>query len=130
MKQIIKGAIFYATVHPIRDDKHKYYMPVLVIQSNNCNQLNETTMVAQIATRCYKGKILPIHVAVKQFRKLRPNSIILLDHIFTIEKTELIGYVGMLNSNQMREVEKAIQTSMGFFDKYPGTNDKIGVKKV
>lgn len=119
MKPVIKGAIFYARLKDTIGSEQRGFRPVLVLQNNKGNRFSPTTIIAPITTKYYRKRKLPTHVMVKQFDKLRPNSIILLEQITTIDKSRLSGYIGMLNSNQMREVEKVLQISFGFFDEYP-----------
>ena len=49
----------------------------------------------------------------KQFDKLRPNSIILLEQIRTIDKSRIKGFVDMLDSEQMKEVDNSLKIALG-----------------
>ena len=112
MNKIIRGSIFYADLNPIIGSEQQGFRPVLILQNNIGNKYSPTTMIAPITTKEYKGKNQPTHVKVKQFNKIRPNSIILLEQIRTIDKSRLKGYVCMLCEDQMQEVEKAIRISL------------------
>ena len=83
MNKITRGAIFYAKLDPIVGSEQSGIRPVLVIQNNVGNNYSPTTIVAIISTK--KDEMLPTHVLVKQLEKLRPNSIVLLEQIRTIE---------------------------------------------
>ena len=71
-------------------------------------------MIAPITSKEYKGRKQPTHVKVKQFDKLRPNSIILLEQVRTIDKSRIKGFIDMLDKSQMKEVEKALKISKSF----------------
>lgn len=113
MKPIIRGAIFYADLDPIVGSEQQGLRPVLILQNDMGNKHSPTTMVAPITTKNYTGKYLPTHIAVTQFEKLRPNSIILLEQIRTIDKQRLKGYVCNLCDSDMEKVNKAILISFG-----------------
>lgn len=75
-------------------------------------------MIAPITSKEYKGRKQPTHVKVKQFDKLRPNSIILLEQVRTIDKSRIKGFIDMLDKSQMKEVEKALKISFGIGNEY------------
>ena len=117
-KKIIRGAIFYADLDPIVGSEQKGYRPVLILQNDIGNKYSPTTMIAPITSKEYKGRKQPTHVKVKQFDKLRPNSIILLEQVRTIDKSRIKGFIDMLDKSQMKEVEKALMISFGFLPLY------------
>ena len=45
---------------------------------------------------------------IKQFDKIRPNSIVLLEQIRVIDKSRLKGFVTTLNEEQIVEVNTAL----------------------
>ena len=117
-KKIIRGAIYYADLDPIVEYEKRAYKPVLIIQNDMNSKYSSTIMVAPIIIKSYKGKKNPTHVKVKQFNKLRHDSIISLEQIRTIDKRKIKGYVDMLNKSQMKDVEKALILSFGFSNEY------------
>lgn len=113
MKKIIRGSIFYADLDPIIGSEQKGFRPVLILQNDIGNKHSPTTMIAPITTKNYTGKYLPTHIGVTQFKKLRPNSIVLLEQIRVIDKSRLKGYVCDLSDDDMKMVDKAIKVSLG-----------------
>ena len=111
MKKITRGAIFYADLDPVKGSEQNGMRPVLIIQNNIGNKYSNTILVAPISTK--KTKLLPTHILVKQFDKLRPNSIILLEQIRVLDKSRLKGYVCDLCEEDMKKVNKAIKISLG-----------------
>ena len=117
-KKIIRGAIFYADLDPIIGSEQKGTRPVLILQNDIGNKYSPTTMIAPITSKEYKGRKQPTHVKVKHFDKLRPNSIILLEQVRTIDKSRIKGFIDMLDKSQMKEVEKALKISFGIGNEY------------
>ena len=103
---------------PIIGSEQKGFRPVLILQNDVGNKHSPTTMIAPITSKEYKGRKQPTHVIVKQFNKIRPNSIILLEQVRTIDKRRLKGFVDTLNDSQMKEVEDALKISFGFSNEY------------
>lgn len=111
MKSIVKGAIFYADLGKTVGSEESGIRPVLVIQNDTGNRFSPTTIVAPISTK--KNENLPTHILVKQFDKIRHDSIIMLEQIRVIDKTRLKGFVGILTDQDMQEVDKGIMVSLG-----------------
>ena len=85
MKPIVQGAIFYADVGKTVGSEENGIRP----------------------------ENLPTHILVKQFDKIRHDSIIMLEQIRVIDKTRLKGFVGILTDQDMQEVDKGIMVSLG-----------------
>lgn len=113
MKKIVRGAIFYVDLDVGVGSEQKGFRPVVILQNDVGNRFSPTTLVAPISTKEYKGKKMPTHVEVKQFNKLRPNSVIMLEQIRAIDKSRLAGFVGVLTEKEMKNVDKAILISLG-----------------
>ena len=84
--------------------------PAVVIQNNIGNRYSSTTIVAAITS--YKEReFMPTHVIVKP-PFLNGPSIILLEQIFTLNKTKLVKYLGHFNNETMRQVDTDIRASL------------------
>lgn len=110
MQQIVKGAIFYADLEPSIGSEQKGIRPVLVIQNDLGNKYSPTTIIAPISTK--KDCNLPTHILIKQFDKIRHNSIIMLEQIRTIDKVRLKDFICFLNEDQLKEVDVALIKSL------------------
>lgn len=106
MKKIIKGAIFYADLDPTVGSEQKGIRPVVIIQNDTGNKFSPTTIIAPVTTK--KDIELPTHVLIKQFDKVRPNSIVMVEQIRIIDKTRLKGFIDILNEEQLKEVDEAL----------------------
>ena len=113
MKKVTRGSIFYATLEPVVGNEQGGLRPVLVLQNEKGNKYSHTTIIAPITKWIYKGNLIPTHVLLKQFDKIRPDSIVLLEQIRTIDKSRLRGFVGVISESEMNRVNKAICKSLG-----------------
>ncbi len=106
MKKIIKGAMFYADLDPTVGSEQQGCRPVVILQNDTGNKFSPTTIIAPITTK--KDVELPTHVLIKQFDKIRPNSIIMVEQIRVIDKKRLKGFIEILNEEQLKEVDAAV----------------------
>ncbi len=109
MKKIIKCAIFYANLDPVIGSEQNGIRPVLILQNELGNMHSPTVIIAPITSK--KENKLPTHVDLKTLNIIRPNSIVLLEQIRTIDKSRLKGFVCNLCKKDMKKVEKAILIS-------------------
>lgn len=112
MKKIVRGDIFYADLDSFVDIEEKRIVPVLIIQNNISNLNGKTTIIAPILTRKDNYNKEPTHIEIKQFEKIRPKSIIVLDKISVIDRNSLKGYLGTLDEEDMREVDKLLRLTL------------------
>lgn len=106
MKKIIRGSIFYADLDPTIGSEQHGCRPVVIIQNDVGNKNSPTIIVAPITTK--KDVELPTHILIKQFNKIRPNSVIMVEQIRVIDKARLKGFVDILKKEQLQEVDKAL----------------------
>lgn len=90
-----------------RPDKRR---PVVVLTRQEVLGLIHTAMVAPISSTI-RG--LPSEVAVGVAEGLKHESAVKLDHVQTVEQSRLVGYVGHLDPNKMREVCRALAIAVG-----------------
>jgi mRNA interferase MazF len=84
--------------------------PVLILSRQEVIPLLHTVMVAPI-TSTLRGA--PSEVAVGIEHGLKNISAINLDHVQTVERARLVGYVGRLGSEKMRDVCHALAIAVG-----------------
>ena len=84
--------------------------PVVIIQNNMGNKFSPTLIIAPLTSRMTK-KNIPTHVKIKN--KLAKESIVLLEQIRTINKSELKNYITTLDENNIKDINKAICVSLG-----------------
>lgn len=88
--------------------------PVVVIQNRKGNMYSPTVIVAVITSKINKTK-LPTHVEISSDCGLLKQSTILLEQIKTIDKSRLGKYIGRLEKEDMRALDKACKISTGTY---------------
>jgi mRNA interferase MazF len=84
--------------------------PVLVLSRQEVIGLLHTVMVAPI-TSTIRGA--PSEVAVGVREGLKHESAVNLDHVQTVERARLLGYLGHLGPEKMRQVCRALSVAVG-----------------
>lgn len=84
--------------------------PVLILSRREVIGLLHTVMVAPI-TSTVRGAPSEVVVGVRE--GLKHESAVNLDHVQTIERSRLEGYVGHLGLDKMREVCRALAVATG-----------------
>lgn len=84
--------------------------PVLVLTRQEVIGLLHTVMVAPI-TSTIRGAPSEVSVGVRE--GLKHESAVNLDHVQTVERTRLVGYVGHLGPEKMRQVCRALAVAAG-----------------
>jgi mRNA interferase MazF len=84
--------------------------PVLVLTRQEVIGLLHTVMVAPI-TSTIRGA--PSEVVVGVAEGLKKESAVNVDHVQTVERSRLEGYVGHLGPQKMREVCRALAIATG-----------------
>lgn len=90
-----------------RPDKKR---PVLVISRQSVIPLLRTVMVAPITSAIYG---VPSEVKVGVEQGLKRDSAVNLDHIQTVDRSRLTGYIGHLSDDVMDEVCRAVAVATG-----------------
>jgi len=84
--------------------------PVLVLTRQEVIGLIHTVMVAPV-TSTMRGAPSEVAVGVKE--GLKHDSAVNLDHVQTVDKTRLVGFIGHAGEIKMREVCRALAVAVG-----------------
>lgn len=84
--------------------------PILVLTRQEVIGLLHTVMVAPV-TSTIRGAPSEVVVGIKE--GLKHESAVNLDHVQTVERSRLTGYVGHLGPDKMREVCRALSIAVG-----------------
>ncbi len=110
MKVINRGEIYYTNLDLVKGSEQGGYRPVVIIQNNTGNLYSPTTIVAAITSRLKTN--MPTHVHIEN-EYLPYRSVILLEHIRTIDRGRLGEYVGKLTNDEMEALDEALAVSVG-----------------
>ncbi|QEA31948.1 type II toxin-antitoxin system PemK/MazF family toxin [Secundilactobacillus malefermentans] len=115
--EIKRGDVFYADLSPVIGSEQGGMRPVLIVQNNVGNHYSPTVIVAAITARISKPK-MPTHVGITaDHTGIEKNSVILLEQVRTIYKQRLRDRVTHLEDATMKQVDKALQVSIGLVEK-------------
>lgn len=111
-KRIYRGDIYYvdfgnqpgSVVHGVR--------PAMVVQNDTGNWHAPTLIVAAITTEIKKLR-QPTRIKLGKQFGLTFDSMLLLEQLFTIDKSQLETYVGTASNDFLREIDRSIAVSVG-----------------
>ena len=110
-REIKHGEIYYADLNPVIGSEQGGIRPVLIIQNDVGNKYSPTVIVTPFTSKIEKLS-LPTHIFIRSADSGLPqDSIILLEHIRTIDKSRLRGYVGKLEKNILLDVKETVKIS-------------------
>ena len=120
-KAIQRGDIYYCDFYPVIGSEQNGCRPAIVIQNNVGNLHSPTTIVAPITSK--PKKRMPTHVQLRN-RKLINGSIVLLEHIRTIDKSRLKSFVCKASDYEMERIDAAIGVSLGTYNRNKGEENE------
>ena len=115
--EIKRGDIFFADLSPVVGSEQGGIRPVLIVQNDIGNKYSPTVIVCAITSKLDKAK-LPTHVDLEaDVYNLPKNSVCLLEQIRTLDKRRLKEKLSCIGAKKMKEVERGLLISLGFFEK-------------
>ena len=108
-KLINKGDIWIANLEPSRKGElGKKGRPIIVIQSNDANELLDTVTVIPVSSNILQFD--EIHILLKPAKQngLAKESAAICSHIYTASKDRLTKKIGTLNNKELKEVISAV----------------------
>ena len=109
---IKRGAIFSIDFGDQPGALVKGIRPAMIVQNNTGNQYAKTIIVAPVVT-IQKQKRHPTHVTINREFGLSEVSLLLLEHIITVDKQSLGDYIGTATEDFMDVVDHALALSVG-----------------
>ena len=110
--EISQGDIYYADMEPHIGSEQGGKRPVVVLQNNIGNRHSPTLIVATVTTRTEKKKNQPTHVLVDSNPAFEEPSMILLEQIFTIDKSHIERFMGYASKAEMLRIDMALLVSL------------------
>ena len=107
-----RGEIYMAALDPVVGSEQGGCRPVLIVQNDRGNRYSPTVIVVPLTSSEHKPG-LPTHVSLPQGAGgLKKPSVVLCEQVRTLEKTRLTRYMGSLDAENLREVERALSVSL------------------
>jgi len=102
----------YADMEPHIGSEQGGKRPVVVLQNNIGNRHSPTLIVATVTTRTEKKKNQPTHVLVDSNPAFEEPSMILLEQIFTIDKSRIERFMGYASKAEILRIDMALLVSL------------------
>ena len=112
MREIKRGQIWYCDLSPVVGSEQGGYRPVLIIQNDVGNRHSPTVIGAIITSRNTKAKIPTHYWLDKGQGGLVCDSMVELEQIRTLDKRRLKQFMGTVDQEQMKEIDKKIKISL------------------
>lgn len=105
-----RGQIFNADMGVNIGSEQSGFRPVVIIQNNIGNKYSPTVIVASITSKIKNN--MPTHIELVDKDGLDKDSVVMLEQLRTIDKRRLKRYIGMLNDEEMAQVNKSLMISL------------------
>lgn len=110
-RSIKRGDIFIADFNEANGSVQSGLRPVVVIQNNTGNRFSSTVIVATITSKIQKKRDMPTHIVV-DVDGLMQESIVQLEQITTIDKKQVLDFIGNMPISVMEQIDLAIKVSL------------------
>ena len=110
-RNIKRGDIYYVDFGVTIGSVQGRLRPVVVLQNDTGNYHSPTIIIATITSKVNKKRQMPTHI-VFSMEGLAKESIVQLEQITTIDKSQIINYVGTMPGNVMKQIDKAVKISL------------------
>lgn len=118
-----RGDVYFANMGEYNGSVQGGTRPVVIIQNDIGNRFSPTVIVAIITSQTNK-RLLPTHIELDhKYIGLYKESIVTLEQIRTVNKTDLISYVGCLSKEDMNKLDNATAISLDLINKNRKSND-------
>ena len=108
-----RGELYWVSLDPVVGSEIAKTRPCLIISNDVGNQFSDRVIVAALTLRGLE-RVYPFEVRVDAGTGgLAETSKVVLDQIGTVDKRRLGRRIGMLGSETMAEVDRAIRLSLG-----------------
>lgn len=107
-----RGDIWWVDFGTPRGSEQGGLRPALIVQNDTGNASSSTTIIAAITSK--KKGAYPFHVDISAHESGLPqDSTVLLEQLLTISQDRLVRRAGSLSTAKIREIDKALQVSLG-----------------
>ena len=120
---IYRGDVFFADLNPVVGSEIGGIRPVVILQNNIGNKYS-TTLIAAVTSRA-RRHLLPTHVKLGiPTGGLTEDTTVLLEQLRTIDKRRLKQFIGHMDEDTMKRIDKAAVRSMGLQDAFAVEGDR------
>lgn len=107
---IERGQIWWVDLPEPRGSAPGYEHPLVIIQSDYFNQTKLNTIIGAVITSNLDLAEMPGNVSIgKDKAALLKDSVVNVTQIVTVDKSELLEYVGTLSERKMEQIENGLR---------------------
>lgn len=111
-----RGEVYLVSFDPTLGAEIRKTRPALILQNDVANRFSPITIAAALTSQV-EPDLYPTEVLVKAPEGgLQVDSVVLLNHIRSIDRRRLIRRVGRLSRETMRSVDRALMLSLGLVE--------------
>jgi mRNA interferase MazF len=108
-----RGELYLVNFDPTVGSEISKTRPAVILQNDIANRHSPVTIVAAVTSKFDKS-LYPTEALVSSTEGgLKEDSVVLLNHIRTIDKRRLVKRLGHLRPETMRRIDRAIGISLG-----------------
>ena len=100
MGRFSRGELYFANLNPVIGSEQEGCRPVLILQND-------------VGSKPDKKRRLPVHCYLQAVDGLKCPSVVLLEQLRTIDKCRLKRFIGRLDEDCMKEIDRALAVSVG-----------------
>ena len=112
-RTVHRGELYYMDFGCKIGSQQSGIRPVLIVQNDKGNYYSNTVIVAPITSKI-KKLYMPTHVLLYPgCTGLKKASMVLLEQITTVDKAQLMDFLGRITEKDLMKINQAICISMG-----------------
>ena len=114
-REIHRGDLYYYDFGNCTGSVQSGERPVLVVQADDYNH-NAPTIIVAAVTSVMKKRYLPSHIELGENFGLKKQSMVLLEQVQTVNKSELKEYIGTVDDEQIiRQINITLKKTFGLW---------------
>jgi mRNA interferase MazF len=111
-----RGEVYLVSLDPTVGAEIKKTRPAVVVQNDPANRRSPVTIVAAITSQ-FEEPLYPTEVLVRAPEGgLAVGSVVLLNQIRSVDRGRLVRRLGVLKTETMKEVDRALLLSLGLIE--------------
>ena len=110
-----RGDLYLADLGEPEGSRQGGVRPVILLQNDVANYYSPTLTLAPLTSRVGKKAKQPTHYLVKKAKGLTCASVVLAEQMLTLDKQNIIRYLGKVSPAQMRGIDEAVKVHLGYY---------------
>lgn len=122
--RFLRGDIYLADLGTPIGSQQGGKRPVIIVQNDVANRFSPTVTVVPLTSKINKKTQQPTHCLLEKGNGLCCASMVLAEQTDTVDKQQIIRYLGRASNLQMQAIDRALDVHLGHADTkcYEGKN--------